>query len=305
MSKKNFSDHFEDLYLRHDYLRKAGKLDGDHYHEFKHIINITTKHVYAKYQPIFFKVGFEFEDVENITAMYALSYMQLYSLRGNKNYYKRFLKRYQQEHGDDATPSEEEVFKNECNLMINFLRQKLSHCATVCERKKRNIVCGRQKRGVYAYTEKSTPASYEEIFEDHKKHGYRKVTQDELKIAAEAADENKVTYPVDKDGYKIFIIELPTYGIERYDYTALVEGHISGSLRNPEEIALNIESMIDLETYRKKMADMTPAARKKVLKKFIERAKGTPSLKDQVKLARKMLKNPDFMVTLIERRDEF
>lgn len=298
MPRKNYSDHFEDLYLRHDYLKKAGKLNGQYYNEFKHIINITAKQVYDKFGKIFKKVGFEFEDVESITAIYALSYMELYSIKNDPACRKRFLKHYRAEHGKDAVPSEQEVFENESKLMIHFLRQKLSHCATVCERKKRNIVCGKFKKAVFAFTKDSSDASDLEIIDNYQKHGYRKVTKKELKESiAQARKLGESTY-VDENGYKIFQVEVPNHGISRYDYETIVQTQTSLSLQDPESISISLEEKASLNKYKKKVSQMSLKEKQSLLKKFVRKQRGKTGYKDQIKLARKLLKNPDFMVSL-------
>ena len=51
--KYNFKDDFEMLYLRHEYIAKAGKLDGRFVKEYAAIVNNTSRIMYEKLFPNF------------------------------------------------------------------------------------------------------------------------------------------------------------------------------------------------------------------------------------------------------------
>ena len=92
--RKNYEDHFEDLYLRHEYIKKCKKLNGNFVEEYAPIVNTTARLMYDKLYPNFNKVGFDLDDIISITNMYMLCYMGLYSLRFNKKARDKYILKY-------------------------------------------------------------------------------------------------------------------------------------------------------------------------------------------------------------------
>lgn len=294
MKKKNYKDDFELLYLRHDYLERTEKLNGDYYKEFENIINITNNIMFRKHSKTFYKVGFNEDDLRTVTAMYALAYMDLYSIRNNKSEKNKFLRSFRKR--NNADPTKEDYRKAEINHMINFLRQRLVHCVTVCERKSRSIVCGRDRSALYAFTENSAEADPMLIMGSHNKYGYRKVTAKEYKEVTKKAKELGDSQLVDKDGYKIFVIENITSGMAKEEYLNLILDQNSDILKNPEQAILDRENERMMKCYKDRFYNLPNEEKKKVLKDFIKKNKNNDHYKKQVRLARKILRNKDLMV---------
>lgn len=296
MQRKNYSDNFEDIYLRHDHLAKAGELNGDYYVEFKHIIDITARHIFDKFKKIFVKVGFNVDDIKSISAVYALSYMELYSIRNEEGCRERFIKNFKSQNGKDAEPTEEDIMKSEIRFMIRYLRHKLRYCATVCERKKRNIVGGSFKHGIYAYTEDSVPASTAEIMSEPSKYGYRKVTKKEWIASKKQAKKLGEKTLVDKEGFEIFNLQVSNHGISKAEYQNLVINQRSEVFNTPEDILIKKQQAESLEQYKENFIEMSEEEKELLLKRFIRRNKSNNDYKKEVSLAKKLLKNSDFMV---------
>ena len=284
MKKKkryNFKDDFEMLYLRHDYIEKAGHLDGSLVKKYAGIVYTTAKIMFNRLTN-FEKVGFTVEDLIATTNIYMLIYMTLYSIKTNQKELEAVLDK-----RNVTSLPESEIERIDRNRLISFLRQKIHHCGTLCARKARNITVGRDRRGIFAYTANSVPTSEETILNDYEQYGYRKVTQKEYNAAMEQGGELK-----DKDGFNIFVIERLNDGIEKEEYRLLMESYRSHEYDSPEAILQQKELENQMIGFRRK----TPEQQGKILRKFISKNRDNESLKKEVNLARKMLTKNKTMV---------
>lgn len=293
MKKKNYRDHFEDLYLRHDYFKKAKNLDPACCVEFKHIIEITSNIMFKKNAGVFNKVSFTIEDITNIANVYAILYMNLYSLKANPKDLDKFKKTFEKKKG--FIPKDSDVYTHERNCMINFIRQGITHCATVCNRKSKNIVADADKTLLFAFTEDSTKASETEIFDNYAKYGYRKVTKAEFKKSQDRARELNETVMVDDEGYKVFAVEKKSTGISANNYYDVITKAPS-SMKDPEQILEEKEELEAIDSYKERFNNLDDSKKALRLRRFIEKHKDSAHFSNQVSLARKMLKNRDFMV---------
>ena len=297
MKKYNFKDDFEMLYLRHEYLTRCDKLEGKFVDEYAPIVHTTARIMYDKLYPNFNKVGFQKDDIISITNVYMLGYMGLYSLRFNKKYRDRFVKKYKHRFG--RKPTEKEIYAKDKNNMINFLRQRIQHCSTLCARKARDIIVGEDRRAIFAETSNSQPAVPEQLLENYKKLGYRKVTKKEYKESKKKTRELREQMVTDKDGFKIINVEILSRGISHKDYSLLFKKNQSRCLMSPEDIFISLENEKELEGFKIKFAGMDTVKKKRTLKRFIEKNKGDKSYKNELTLARKMLKKFRDIPTLV------
>lgn len=286
----NFRDDFEMLYLRHEYISRAGKLDGAFVKEYAPIVNNTSRIMYDKLHMNFNKVGFYEEDIVTIANMYMLSYMNLYSIVHNKGAKERFLDKLGRPIND------KDLARKDRNNLINFLRQRLYHCSTLCSRKARNITVGRDVRRAFAETANSVPASDEELLSDYKKLGYRVVTKKELTQAKKEAKDRQEQALIDKNGHRIVEVESYNNGISHEDYYLLLQFNDTMFTKNPESIVTSKEEELEIEKYKNYFNGLSTHARKRCLTKFIEDNKSKKYLKKELTLARKLLKNTKNMV---------
>lgn len=287
MGKYNFEDDFEMLYLRHDYLNKIDKHDEQDVIKFKPIVNRTAKLMYDKYKFNFDKVGFDLEDVQVVTSIYMLAYMGLYSLKNNEEVRTKYEKRYAKK---DVEFTEQERNRIERNNLINFLRQRLHHCSTLCSRKGRNIRAGVDIRRAFAETNTSKKASQEVILEQYKELGYRKVTLKELKEAKKNAKKAGIKDLFDKDGYRIIEIEILDPGIQKDDYQAIFDSYDGEFYRTPNQRMEFDEDKLEILQFKKKFESMENSDQVKILKNFIRFNYRNPMYKEEVKEARIQLK---------------
>lgn len=307
MKEYNFKDNFEMVYLRHEYLSKIPNPDSIDIEKFKDMALATGAIMYRKFSNIFRRVGFDEDDVKSVAKVYLLAFMGLYSFDSNEKTLNRFKEQYRLKN-DGNEPSEEELTRVDRNNLITFLRQKLAHCAVVCERKSRNIIANKDISGAFAYTTDSKPASPEEILKDYKKYSYRKVTKKELKEIKLQAKKDSVKELSDKNGFGIIEVNIkaPDFGlINEFDteadftYTTSTNsryGKLYGENKNvfnnsPEESYMHIESDVALKGFRKDFFNLTHKEKCRKLDFFIRKHKGDKKYKEELKLAKKFLQH--------------
>jgi hypothetical protein len=290
MSKKyNYRDDFETLYLRQEYLARIDYLDPKWVKQNRPIVNTTAIAMFNKLKPNFEMVGFDKNDIISITNVYMLAYMGLYSLETNTNLRQRFVDKFIAR--CNREPNEVDFIRTERNNMINFLRQRIQHCANICERKSRNIKVGRERHGLYAKTKDSVPAHEELILQDCKKFGYRKVTHAEFNEAKIQSRLNGTQEIFDKYGFAILEIQTLSDGIEKEDYQLLLEdSHHNIYNQGPENMMMDYEDSMELEKHQNKFDSKDNLGKIKTLKFFIRNNKDSIDYKDEIKLAKKIIK---------------
>ena len=289
----NYSDDFEMLILRHDYLNKVDNVDPQWCNEFAGIVKTTAGIMYDKLRPNFAKVGYEKEDLETVANCYMIAYMGLYSLRNNQDVRTRFDKAFEKRNG--KKPTNLDIARKERINMISFLRQKLQYASIICARKARNILVDADKKVVYAATEDSVPASEQLIFERGEELGYRKVQQKELKEIKQTAKENKTTELKDENGFIVIEIEVMSSlagGLSEGDYRDLfLEDKTDHFHVNPEEALRNVEDDVDMANIIDEFFNMSKDEKRGCLTDFIDLYKGNKYYRDELRAARKMLRN--------------
>lgn len=291
----DYQDNFEMVYLRHEYLSKIKVFKSEWVRNNEAIVNITAKKMYDKLRPNFEIMGFDIDDLVSITNVYMLAYMGLYSLTTNEELKQRFISKFTTR--TNKEPEEKDFIRTERNNLINFLRQRLFHCANLCERKSRNIKVGREKHGIFAFTADSKASCEEVILQDYKKLGYRKVTQKEYKDAIADARLNDLNNVVDVDGFKIFEIQIFSNGIQKDDYQMLLEDNFNNVYnQSPEHMMVEYEDSVELEGYRNKFNSMEIQDKINTLSDFLVNNKNSNLCKSELKTARKMLEELKNMV---------
>ena len=295
MKKKrlSFNDDFELLYLRHEYIERAAKLgkqlDPSMVKRYAGIVHTTAKIMFNKLKPNFQKVGFDEEDFVAITNMYMLSYMALYSIQTNPDAMEKLVAK-------RGPLSESEILRLDRNQMINFLRQRLYHCSTLFARKARNITVGEDKRGYYAETDKSQEVQPDLLLTKYKKYGYRKITTREYKDAQKVAQMSGKSDLKDKKGFKIVKVEQLNQGLSEYDFQLLSEDD-KGSFYNPPDVIMqNNEDEIAMEAFKIKFGNLDQSGKRELLKTFIETNEKDKKMKNEVKLAKRLLAKKTIVV---------
>ena len=276
------------LLFRHDYLKKVDNFDPTWLEDFKPTIEITASKMYEKYLPNMNKVGLEIDDAILLSQLFTIYYMSLYSINKDEETFKKFEAKFLNYHGRMPNKTDQKTANK--NQLINFIRQRFKHVNTLCSRKARNIICGSDVRLAFARTENTITVCEDEILDDHKKYGYRKITKDELKAAKEEAKKLGINALYDKDGFPIIEIERLSETISKNDFEALFTSSKNQYHNSPEATMSFKEDDAELKAYKEKFKRMNMKERRKVLRRFINENKGNARLKKEMKAAREMLK---------------
>ena len=291
MAKKyNFSDHFEMLYLRHGYLTKVENLADIDINPYRALTELTARNMFKKLNVQFTRVGFEEEDIISISYVYLTAFLGLYSHNASQENYDKMLNQYNRKNEDIGYIPQKELARLERNNIINFLRQKLFHCAEVCSRKSRNITVGRDIKMAFAETANSLRASEDLLIKEYKSFNYRKVSAKELKEIKADARINGSKELFDKDGFRIIEIVRLDLGIRSLEYSDIISTYSGIHYSTPDEILEQKENNLELLMAREKFDNFSNKKKKQVLSRFIEENKDTSNLSTELKLARKLLK---------------
>lgn len=288
--KIHSKNEFELCYLRHQYLRKA-KTNPTVY-EMKPFMPIAAhmaKNTYYVYKNLFQMVGFEVEDVINISNVHLVSFLGLFSLDKVPRRYEEFVNLYL--NTKRPAPTEEQILNKNKADCTEFLKQRMEDVVRVCRQKARNIK-GLPTEEYFFYCGKERPpAVLRDLVEDYEKYGYRKLDQAVYKSIRK----------------KIHVDDSPIFRLHNLYYVAVpVEQkhlHItdfigagldpSDNMHNmtPESIFFAIEDNTSFEKKKEEFEGRTKGQRARMVRQFIEQNHGNPDYRDELKAARKMLKN--------------
>lgn len=292
----NYKDSFEDLYLRHDYLRKIEEHDLVGLEKYEKIAKVTARIMYNKQRMTYEKVSFYYEDILNITRVYLAAFLGTYSFAKQENKLVEYKDKFYITHG--KYPTQEEIDRKERNNLINFLRQRLQTCSVFCERKSRNIVVARGERVFFAYTALAVPASDDAILENPELFGYRRLSSKEVATL----DKKKLNDAIDSKGFRIISVEshsqlpIPLF-VRDFDNNDYVNGDSFSEIahdrltQSTEDEVLEVEEDIQASALREKFNNYSEKQKKQMLTNFIKQNKESDRLSTELTAARKILKN--------------
>lgn len=280
----DFTEDFDNLLIRHDYLKRIPDLDkfSPYVIKYSTVAKNTSYRMYYKHKYNFEKVGIDLEDLEALSNIYILSYMGLYSIKYHPEKYEKVVNNYKKRKGSD--PTEQFLENYEKNCLINFIRQRIKHACTLCERKSRNIIGSKGIQMTLAETKESIRADKEILQKNYQKYNYRKVPRKEL----EEIKKNSITRELyDKDGYRV--IEIETYS--RSMDSSECSNVFNYQDRNPEQLLIDAIDTAEQESNISDFHNTSDEEKIKRLKKFIRKNRQNPSLNKEKLLARKIVQN--------------
>jgi len=272
--KYNFNDHFEMLYLRHDYVKRCKNINKMDIRPFNGVIQKTAKMFFYRNERLLTEVGMSVEDVASVTSLYAAVFLDLYSMENNKEKKEAFLNK-----------NKTEVLVKDKSNMVNFLRQKLTHFITVCQRKSRNITGVRTDTTAFAATKNSVPGDYVEIKNNHKALGYRKVGREEFKNIKKNSPLNNL---VDDSGFEVVVNTRQKEKLGTHDYR-LITSYNSNN-RTPEDSVILAEEEAKIGMDMSRFQHLDTKKKKNILRNFINKQSDNSQYKEEVATAKKMLK---------------
>lgn len=289
-SKKKIhsKDEFELCYIRHQYFRKANiNPSEEEMRPYYVIATSLARHTHFTYRNLFRLVGFEAEDLVNIAKVHLVSYLGLFSIEKLPEKYNAFLAVFKQTNDHDPWP-EDLLNKNKANFTL-FLKQRMEDVVRVCRQKARNVK-GLPTEEYYSYYgPKKPPAILRNLVESHEKYGFKKLDmavyksiKKKVKTTESVFVFNNIWYvAVPVEHKNLELIDLSGAGLDPYDNVHNMD---------PEQIFFSKESENHWQERQNNFEVKTKERKMIVIKKFIKNNKKNPTLSEEVRLARKMLK---------------
>jgi hypothetical protein len=286
--KIHSKNEFELCYLRHQYIRKVDYNPTEkEMAPYLHIVKNLAKNTFFTYKNLFHLVGMESEDLINIGQMHLVSYLGLFSLEKMPdrmdNFYFAHKAKYKK------TPGYYDYLnKNKANFTL-FLKQRMEDVVRVCRQKARNIR-GLPTEEFYAYAgPKEPPKILRNLVEGYEKYGYKKIDVATYKsIKKQAKPEGNifqfnnlwyVAVPVEHKS--LSLVDFAGAGMDPYD-----------NIHNmtPEQVLFHRQDNEEFETRKQEFESFSDTKKKRKIKDFIQANKNNPLFAEEVKVARKLLK---------------
>lgn len=288
--KIHSKNQFELCYLRHRYLRKV-KLNPTEAQmkPYLRIVEHMARNTFYTYKNLFSMVGFDLDDVTNISTVHLVSFLGLFALDQMVDKYEDFLRIHKDRFG--FLPGKEALLnKNKANLTM-FLKQRMEDLVRICRQKARNIKgFPVEEFHVFFGTDKFTKDT-RLLLEDHEQFGYRKLDLASFKAIRKKASK-KGTEPFEFDGHwyvcvpllqkTLSILDLSGAGLDPYD---------SIHNKNPEQLLLEKQSEDRFEKRKRSFFGNSKERQANIVKGFLCENMNNPRLKDEVELAIKFLKD--------------
>lgn len=282
---------FELCYLRHQYLRRVDynptKKDMEPY---KAIAAHMARNTFFTYRNLFHLIGFESEDLINIANVHIVSFLGLFSLEKLPEKYQEFFKSFDAIH-KEGPQSEDILNKNKANCTL-FLKQRMEDVVRICRQKAHNIK-GYPTEEHYFYSGSNPPpALLRDLIDKHEKLGYKK-----LSTAVYKSIKKKV-HPVLTDGpvfefnqhyYVAVPIDQKNLSLDDFSGAGL-DPHDNLHNKTPEEICSLSQENEDLEQKEEEFFASSDEVKTKLIKRFIRKNKRNPLYKEEMRAARKMLR---------------
>lgn len=247
-----------------------------------------AKNTFYTYQNLFHMVGFEAEDVINISRVHLTSFLGLFSLEQQPAKHKDFINTFKKLHG--VNPEDSDILdKNQANFTL-FLKQRMEEVVRICRQKARNIK-GLPTEEFYFYCgPKKPPKVLRDLIKNHETLGFRKLDSTiyrAIKKRAGVIYNNTFQFG---DNYYI-AVPLEQKSLQHSDFIgAGVDPHDNLHNMNPEDVYLTLEDNRNIEQKRYDFLSGPQEKRISILRHFINVNKKKVKYREEVKIARKLLK---------------
>ena len=234
-------------------------------------------------------VGLEKEDVVNIANVHLVSFLGLFSLEKMPKKYDEFVETF--EKFQDQKPKKNDILdKNKANFTM-FLKQRMEDLVRVCRQKAKNIKGLSADGYFYCCGSNTPPKRLNELVKNYERLGFKKLD------AAVYKSVKKKMGVLDNSPFMVgnlyyLAIPLPNKSLSVTDLDgADLNPRDTLHNMNPEEVYFNLEDA-DLWTKRQQdFDDKSPNAKANVIKKFIANNKNNRRFREEIQLARKILKD--------------
>jgi hypothetical protein len=253
------------------------------------IVTKQSKQTFYKYRGLFTLVGFEVEDIINISRVYLVEFLGLFSMEQMPEKYKDFVGSFNRK--NSSQPTEEDIQdKNKANLTL-FLWQRFEDLIRVCKQKAKDIKGMSVAEYDAFYGAEEPPYVLRLLLENHKKYGYKKLDISTFK-AIKKNQKIKTDKPFKFSGYW-------HVGIKK-NHRSLTFEDLAGSnsnmydnicYKNPEELLFDKIKENDLENKKKRFKAHPKETRVGIVQDFILKNGDNPLFKKEVETAKKYIAN--------------
>lgn len=280
---------FELCYIRHQYFRKTKfNPTKDEMQPFMAIATHFAKNTYFTYKNLFHMVGFECVDLISIAQIHLVSFLGLFSLDKMPQKYEEFVEIYK--NANQEGPKVDDVLnKNKANFTM-FLKQRMEDVVRVCRQKARNIKGLPAEEFYFYYGPKRPPRFLRDLIGHHEKYGFRKLDNAVYKsIRKKVKKDDSPVFRFDGNYYIAVPVEQKSLSITDF-CGADMNPYDSIHNMTPEQIFFAGEERSDWAKKQEEFDSKPKNRQANVIKKFIRNHKDNPKFKEEVKIARKFLK---------------
>jgi len=285
----NTRDDFELCYLRHQYIRRSTyNPTVKDMKPYFHITAMCAQKTFFMYRPLFLLIGLEKEDISNIARMHLVSFLGLFSLEKMPSKYTEFVEHFKEV--QECKPQKVDILdKNQANFTL-FLKQRMEDLVRICRQKVKNIKGFTADGFYYYYGPKAPPKRLFDLVRNYEKLGFRKLDSAVYKSIKKRAGVFDNSIFMVGDNYYI-AVPIPKKSLTIDD--------LNGAGMNPRDTLHNMDpeavyfTLEDDKMWEKRQEDFNgkPLNNKtNILKNFIQRHKGDNSFREEVKTARKLLR---------------
>lgn len=279
---------FELCYLRHQYFRRVKY--NPSMEEMKPFMGIAThlaKNTFFTYKNLFHTVGFEADDVVNIAQVHLVSFLGLFSLEKMPEKYNDFVKVFN--NLQEKNPQENDVLnKNKANFTM-FLKQRMEDVVRVCRQKARNIKGFPVEEFYHFYGPNKPPKIRRELLKNYEKLGFRKLDTAVFKSIKKKSGHFYLNFTFNGNYY--ISVPLERKSVNQDDFIgAGMDPRDSIHNMAPDEIYFNAEEISDWETKKNDFLVKPKDIKTNIIKNFIKTNKNKEEYKDEIKAARRLLK---------------
>jgi hypothetical protein len=281
----NYKDSFELVLFRWRYLLKSPNPKPADFQKHFPIMNIVSKKMWYKFKYAFTTVGYDYDDVRNLANIYLVGYLGVFSLKKKENLAK-FVKSFKKK--NKRAPNKEEIEKKDANNFVSFLTQRLEEAGKICSQKNRNI---RGTDGVYEAFIGDFPIEIpdEVLVSNPGLYGYKKLKKKDLETHAKIAGVEPKGKFRTAENKIIVVVEIGPRPLSVDDMSDFYSTENAFTMNPVSFMEALEEEHLDLD-YQNKFKSMDVKEKVKTLFSFIAANKNNPKFAEEVRTAKKWVK---------------
>lgn len=282
-------DEFELCYLRHQYLRRVDfNPTAAQLAPYYDITKRFARSTHITYQNLFIAVGLGREDLTNIANVHLVSFIGLFALERKPDKYLTFVNAHEIKYG--KTPLEADLLiKNRANFTM-FLKQRFAEVVRISRQKIKNIKGFKANEYDVYYGTTYPPAILSDLVDHHEKFGYKRLDIAVYKtLRKKARAGNSASFEFKGVYYVTVPREHPILDISDFN-GANMDPYDNVHNISPDRIYFDREQERDWAVKQEEFTSLESTQKASLLTQFIAEHDNKPTYRDELKAARKLLK---------------